>query len=950
MSWTGINWTIDYPRFVADVTGDGRADIVGFGLNGVWVSRNDGQGGFLPPERGLDNLGFNQSWRVDRHVRATGQFGGTLRRPGPLQPAAALRDAPRGGVDVASEVELAGTAVFPGGGVGGLLRAPGADVIGFGDDGIWIALSRGDGQFEPAAFVLNNLGFNQGWRVDKHPRLLADLNGDGLSDIVGFGDAGVWTSLCVGQPAGDTATVGEAKFVLANFGVSQGWHVDQHPRMLADLTGDRRGDIVGFGNDGMWVAIGSGDGGFGDAHLAIADFGFNQGWRTDVHERLMGDLTGDGKADFVGFGNDGVWTALNRGDGSFAPARLVLGNLGSNQGWRTNQHPRFVTDLTGDGRADIVGFGFDGVWVALGNGDGTFQEARLVLSGFNLNQGWTVHDHPRMLADITGDGRPDIVGFGDDGVWVAVNKGDGTFADARFVLRDFGFRSGQTGIKHVFVLMMENRSFDHFLGFSELAGTDMLTGQPTKAEGLNGDESNSYESISTTVSQTAPDQMDNGPPHNFNDVLVQLCGAAFDNFEPNGQPYPAVNGIGYAAAYGIVTDRNHAGDVMRCFSKDHLRVLNALASEFVLCDHWYSSMAGPTEPNRMFVHAANSDVWDDSPSGWDQIGDEAHGGIAFQHGTIFDGLRHANVPFRIYAGDDFPNVAILKGISVYTDIDDLDDFEDDINDDDFDAAYTFIEPNYDVTNPFEPQFRDGNSQHPSGSVFAGEKLIKQVYEILRKSPRWSESVLVITWDEHGGFYDHVLPPRAAPTGLRGQTHGYLFDQLGPRVPAVVISPLCPRNMIEHRTLEHSVIPATVEQLFGLSPLTVRDAGIIGLQSLATLQSPRSDTPVTLPDAVAAPAEARTPLRRNPAQLLSDVHEPALYWLLRRAVKEHLEAVPSETASIKTRVTAVKTVGDLNQYLAEITPLIKSKRAAARQQRVAARRARSPRRPVNSPTP
>ena len=85
---------------------------------------------------------------------------------------------------------------------------------------------------------------------------------------------------------------------------------------------------------------------FADAKLAINDFGFNQGWRTDVHEPAqLGDLTGDGKADLIAFGNDGVWTALNCGDGSFAPAQLVVGNLGANQGWRTSQHPRFVADL-----------------------------------------------------------------------------------------------------------------------------------------------------------------------------------------------------------------------------------------------------------------------------------------------------------------------------------------------------------------------------------------------------------------------------------------------------------------------------------------------------------------------------------------------------------------------------------------------------------------------------
>ncbi|HEY4167835.1 MAG TPA: alkaline phosphatase family protein [Reyranella sp.] len=938
MSWTGINWTSEYPRFVADVTGDGPADLIGCGLDGVWVSRNDGHGNFMPPERGLANLGFGQSWRVERHVRTMGQFGGAPRIVGnaPLHATVAATTAARapGGTVITNAGP--GNVVLP-------RSVPGADVAGFGDDGIWIALSHGDGQFGPAALVLQNLGFNQGWRIDRHPRVLADLNGDGLSDIVGFGDAGVWTVLCAGQPSSDKASIGPLKFVLANFGYSQGWRVAQHPRLLADLTGDKRADIVGFGNDGMWVALGRGDGGFADAKLAINDFGFNQGWRTDVHERLTGDLTGDGKVDLVAFGNDGVWTALSRGDGSFTPAKLVVANFGANQGWRTSQHPRFVADLRGNRHADLIGFGNDGVWTALGNGDGTFAAPRFVLANFGVNQGWTVANHPRFLADTTGDGRPDIVGFGNDGVWVALNKGDGTFGDARFVLADFGFKSGQTGIKHVFVLMMENRSYDHFLGFSNITGTDAHSGQMTQAEGLKGNESDVYESVTSTVSQTAGDVIAQGPPHQFNDVLIDLCGPEFDNVQLNGGSYPAVKGNGYAAAYGIVTDKTRSGEVMRCFAKNNLRVLNALATEFVVCDHWFSSMAGPTEPNRMFVHAATSGPWDDSPSEWQQIkavlfGDD----IKFSSGTIYDRLRRANVPFRIYAGDDFPNVALLHGVSVYTDIDDFEDFEGDINDDDFDAAYTFIEPDYDVVNFQSPgSFSGGNSQHPSGSVLAGERLIKQVYEIIRKSPRWNQSMLVVTWDEHGGFYDHVLPPRADPTGARGQAHGYMFDQLGPRVPAVVISPLCPKNMIEHRTLEHSVVPATVEQMFGLDPMTVRDGRIIGLQTLATLKSPRQDTPIKLPDPVAAPAPAVAMMaaRRDPSMPLSAIHDSQLFWTLRVAVKQHLEAAPGDSAKIKARVLAMNTLGDLNQYLSDATASIKGKQVQARKQRVTVRKAR-----------
>jgi hypothetical protein len=117
----------------------------------------------------------------------------------------------------------------------------------------------------------------------------------------------------------------------------------------------------------------------------------------------------------VGFGDDGPWTALGNGDGTFQPARLVLDELGYDLGW-TSEHPRFVADLTGDGRGDLVGFGTDGIWTALGHGDGTFPPARLVSPDLASSTGWTPARHPRYVTDLTGDGSADIVGFGDDGV------------------------------------------------------------------------------------------------------------------------------------------------------------------------------------------------------------------------------------------------------------------------------------------------------------------------------------------------------------------------------------------------------------------------------------------------------------------------------------------------------------------------------------------------------
>src|SRR5262245_8311419 len=143
----------------------------------------------------------------------------------------------------------------------------------------------------------------------------------------------------------------------------------------------------------------------GQPQLVLQTFGYDAGgWRVDMHPRFVIDVTGDSRPDIVGFGNDGVWVSRNNGNGTFQAPQLVVGNFGYNAGgWRVDKHPRFVADVTGDGRADIVGFGDDGVWVSRNNGNGTFQTPQMVIANFAYNAGgWRVDMHPRFVADLTG--------------------------------------------------------------------------------------------------------------------------------------------------------------------------------------------------------------------------------------------------------------------------------------------------------------------------------------------------------------------------------------------------------------------------------------------------------------------------------------------------------------------------------------------------------------------
>ena len=367
-------WRVDmHPRFMADTTGDGRADIVGFGNAGVYVSRAQADGTYAAPDLVLANLGYNAGgWRVDMHPRFMADTTGDGR----------------------------------------------ADIVGFGNAGVYVSRAQADGTYAAPDLVLANLGYNAGgWRVDMHPRFMADTTGDGRADIVGFGNAGVWVSR-----ARANGTFSELRLVVENFAYNAGgWRTNMHPRFMADTTGDGRADIVGFGNAGVWVSRGRSTGSFGTPRLVVANFGYNAGgWRVDRHPRMMADTTGDGRADIVGFGNAGVYVSRAQANGTFAAPQLVVANFGYNAGgWRVDRHPRMMADTTGDGRADIVGFGNAGVWVSRAQSDGTFTTAELVLANFGYNAGgWRVDRHPRFMADTTGDGRADIVGFGNAGVYV----------------------------------------------------------------------------------------------------------------------------------------------------------------------------------------------------------------------------------------------------------------------------------------------------------------------------------------------------------------------------------------------------------------------------------------------------------------------------------------------------------------------------------------------------
>jgi phospholipase C len=412
-------------------------------------------------------------------------------------------------------------------------------------------------------------------------------------------------------------------------------------------------------------------------------------------------------------------------------------------------------------------------------------------------------------------------------------------------------------IEHVFVLMLENRSFDHLLGFAGLQGTEARTGEPTRVEGLTGDEWNALPSGERiTVSSGAEFIIPVDPGHDFGDVLEQLCGAGAAYPGPAGQ-YPPIDLSGFASRLAAQTSTSRAPAdpslAMRGFRPDQLPVLNALAREFAMCDHWFSSMPGPTWPNRLFIHAASSAGLDDSPTSL-RSATALVRGYTFEHGTLYDRLQDAKLPWHIVEGDALPQSLAIGGMiehAVAGRFIGLGDLRRRLREPGFDDAYVFIEPSYGHVLADGRNFKCGTSMHPLDDVTRGERLVKDVYEMIRSSPVWPRSVLLVTFDEHGGFYDHVVPPPAVAPGDRfdpgANRHGFPFDRLGVRVPSLVVSPLVPRGLIDHAVYDHTSLLATVEHLFGLDPLTARDAAAARFDHLLSERSARADAPPRLPD-------------------------------------------------------------------------------------------------------
>jgi phospholipase C len=351
-------------------------------------------------------------------------------------------------------------------------------------------------------------------------------------------------------------------------------------------------------------------------------------------------------------------------------------------------------------------------------------------------------------------------------------------------------------IKHLFVLMLENRSFDHMLGYSNIPDIDGLSGQAfTNRDAVE-------EPVHTTPDAGYAGSYDVDPGHDFVDVQMQLYGTA----RPAAGQQPNMSGFvkSYGAKCGGDVAKSHR--VMKCFSPEKLPVLVTLAKHFAVCDRWFSSLPGPTLPNRLFVHCGTSD-------GRLDMSPEYFAGFRSVY-EVLDKASPNGVSAAIYC-DGWTSAATFNYLLRHQKqfFGTLEDFYSACDGSEADVpAYCFIEPRY-SSGLVGPTFYPQSDQHPDSDVRQGEKLIYKVYKAIRKNRKlWESSILVITYDEHGGLSDHALPPPCpAPDNKPGDL-GFDFKRLGVRVPAVIVSPYIDAT-VSHTQFDHTSLIATARKLF-----------------------------------------------------------------------------------------------------------------------------------------
>ena len=399
-------------------------------------------------------------------------------------------------------------------------------------------------------------------------------------------------------------------------------------------------------------------------------------------------------------------------------------------------------------------------------------------------------------------------------------------------------------IRHVIVVMEENRSFDHMFGWFP------------GANGLTGKESNPVDCSNPAagnvrVTRNAQYVNPCDPSHGLSDTTDKIYGycrkanASMSGFVQNERRDWLLRFCG----------------VMDAFEPSKLPIINTLAQEFVLMDRFFCSLPGPTWPNRLFFLTGTS-AGDTATNPW------YHNipGKLYPQKSILDQIAERGGTWKVYYNDTPWELFHQSVAHNPQNLRSMDQFWDDCREGRLpDFGYINPRSGINVTSG-----QGSNDQHPDHDMALGEAFYKDIYEALRSSPQWNETLFIITYDEHGGFYDHVEPPTNIPAPGDGEESypdkNFKFDRLGMRIPTLLISPWVKRGTIlseppmaqrpaKNSEYDLTSVMATVRKIFPYmnktSPLTKRDAWAATFeQTLMQMDSPRTDCPLHLPDAPA----------------------------------------------------------------------------------------------------
>ena len=395
-----------------------------------------------------------------------------------------------------------------------------------------------------------------------------------------------------------------------------------------------------------------------------------------------------------------------------------------------------------------------------------------------------------------------------------------------------------SAVEHIVVVMMENRSFDHMLGYLNLPPWN--TSRPA-VDGVSLDPAwvrrftNFYDSR-TFAPHDFTDRLIDDPPHTRPTIALQLATSL-------GAEGPMT---GFVASYAQRKQRPRSlSHVMAYYTAADVPVFDFLARNFTVCDRWFSALPAGTQPNRLMALAGFTSVGDNAPL---YLPDQE---------LVYDWLTERGIRWRVYHDGIVPFIGLMRKWMQIIGEDDhkqlgedprfrwLDSLENDLKQPDLLPPVVFIEPDY-TDIPFGHS-APPNDDHPPSPIDFGQRFLARVYRAFSANPAiWSKCLMLVTYDEHGGFFDHVEPP-AIGTPPAGPYDP--FSTLGVRVPGFVISPLVDGGTVSHGLFDHTSILQLLGERFGngrYSPAVDRRhqgaPALDRLSGLLTREAPRPDVP------------------------------------------------------------------------------------------------------------